>query len=119
MVAIRPQGDESVARASSAEKRNLHRWKFFRAGGVDQVMLGELDQKLWVALAMPTRGVEIETRTLDLLDTDKDGRVRVPEILAAVKWVEETWKNPDDLLEGRDEVPLSALREGPTLDAVK
>jgi hypothetical protein len=39
-----------------------HDWHFFRAGGVDQVSLrngadvlalAELDQKLWVALAMP------------------------------------------------------------------
>jgi hypothetical protein len=39
-----------------------HSWKFFRAGGVDQVVLATaadlanlhaLDQKLWVALACP------------------------------------------------------------------
>src|SRR5262249_343576 len=56
----------SAPSASSGEKRAAHRWKFFRAGGVDQVLLrdgrdivrlAELDQKLWVALAMPTRGV--------------------------------------------------------------
>jgi hypothetical protein len=130
MVATRSEPAASSGRPAPApaDKRPPHRWKFFRAGGVDQVMLRDgrdlvrlavLDQKLWVALAMPTRGVETETRTLDLLDTDKDGRVRVPEILAAVKWVEETWRNPDDLLEGGDAVELSALREGPVLDAVK
>jgi len=62
-------------------------WKFFRAGGFDQVKpesgadlanLDQLDQKLWVALACPTRGLEFDSRTLDLIDTDKDGRVRVP-----------------------------------------
>ncbi|MHB8876953.1 MAG: hypothetical protein ACYC8T_24925 [Myxococcaceae bacterium] len=99
-----------------------HRWKFFRAGGVDQVMLrdgadvvhlDELDQKLWVALAMPTRGVELDARTLDLLDLDGDGRIRVPEILAAVKWVKETLVEPGDLLKRSDVVPLSAIREGP------
>ena len=60
-----------------------HRWKFSRVGGVDQVVLRDgsdvvdleqLDQKLWVALAMPTRGVELDPRTADILDTDKDGR---------------------------------------------
>ena len=39
-----------------------HTWKFFRAGGVDQVVietgadlanLDQLDLKLWIALAMP------------------------------------------------------------------
>ncbi len=68
-----------------------HPWRFFRAGGFDQVRLDtgadlanldQLDQKLWVALACPVRGLEFDTRTLELLDTDKDGRIRVPEILA-------------------------------------
>jgi len=72
-----------------------HRWQFFRAGGVDQVVfrsgadiarIGELDQKLWVALACPTRGIEFDTRTLDLIDTDHDGRIRPPKLIAACRW---------------------------------
>jgi len=56
-----------------------HAWKFFRAGGVDQVVLataadlthlGKLDQKLWVALACPVEGLEFDTRTLTLLDAE-------------------------------------------------
>lgn len=67
------------------------RWKFIRAGGVDQVEirnggdivhLDQLDQKLWVALACPTRGFELDPRTLDLIDRDGDGRIRPPDILA-------------------------------------
>ena len=59
-----------------------HRWQFMRAGGVDQVVfrsgediarIAELDQKLWVALACPTRGIDFDPRTLDLIDTDRDG----------------------------------------------
>jgi len=101
-------------------KSSQHRWRFFRAGGVDQVSfrsgadivnLEHLDKKLWVALACPTRGIEFDTRTLDILDTDKDGRIRVPEILAAVQWVKENFKNPDDLLKGGDSVPLSSIND--------
>ncbi|MFM8469323.1 MAG: hypothetical protein ACKODH_05045 [Limisphaerales bacterium] len=67
-----------------------HAWKFFLAGGVDQVALrsgadlgslDHLDQKLWVALAVPTRGIEFDPKTLDLIDTDKDGRIRAVEKL--------------------------------------
>jgi len=52
-----------------------HIWKFFRAGGFDQVRLDtgadlmaldELDQKLWVALACPATGLEFDARTLAL-----------------------------------------------------
>ena len=81
-------------------------WRFFRAGGFDQVKLetgadltalDRLDLKLWVALACPTTGVEFDKATLDLIDTDKDGRVRAPELLAAVKWAGSMLKSPDDL----------------------
>ena len=95
-------------------------WKFFRAGGVDQVTLRHgaditnlerLNQKLWVALACPTRGIEFDTRTLDLIDTDKDGRVRAPEILAAIRWVKDVLRNTDELLKGGDSVPLSSIND--------
>src|SRR5438105_3792434 len=96
-----------------------HRWKFFRSGGVDQVELRngddighlhELDPKLWAALAMPTRGVDLEARTLDLIDTDKDGRIRVPEVLDAIRWASETLHDLDDLIAGGDSVPLASLK---------
>src|SRR5580658_7814507 len=97
-----------------------HTWKFFRAGGFDQVNLesgadlanlDQLDQKLWLALACPTRGLEFDSRTLDLIDTDKDGRVRVPEVIAAAKWATGLLKNPDDLLRGSPTLPLAAIND--------
>ena len=66
-------------------------WSFFRAGGVDQVKLTsgadlaslhQLDQKLWVSLACPAKGIEFDARTLELMDGDKDGRIRAPELVA-------------------------------------
>ena len=48
--------------------------------------LESLDQKLWVALACPTSGLEIDAQTLSLIDTDQDGRVRAGELIAAVKF---------------------------------
>ena len=48
------------------ERSQAHVWRFFRAGGFDQVRLDNardiaavptLDQKLWVALACPPRGI--------------------------------------------------------------
>ena len=104
------------------------RWTFFRAGGFDQVKLetgadlaniDKLDQKLWVALACPTIGLEIDARTLSLIDTDKDGRVRAPELIAAVKFATENLKSADDLLKGSESLPLAAINdktaEGTTL----
>ncbi len=95
-----------------------HRWRFFRVGGLDQVRidtaadllhLGELDQKLWVALSCPTKGLEFDEKTLALIDTDGDGRVGVPEVLAAVKWACGRLNDPADLLKGADSLPLAAI----------
>jgi hypothetical protein len=97
-----------------------HQWKFFTAGGFDQVKLetgadllnlDQLDQKLWVALACPTTGLEFCSKTAALIDTDKDGRIRAPELIAAVKWAGAMLKNPDDLVKGGDTLPFTAIND--------
>ncbi len=97
-----------------------HRWKFFRAGGFDQVRLESaadlaaldgLDQKLWMALTCPTNGLEMDGRTLELLDADSDGRIRAPEILSAVRWILPLLKNPDDLTKESPELQLAAIND--------
>jgi hypothetical protein len=99
---------------------NGHKWHFYRTGGFDQVLLNrgadlinldQLDQKLWVALACPTRGIEFDHKTLDLIDTDKDGRIRAPEIISAAKWAGGMLKNPDDLMKGAPALALSAIND--------
>jgi hypothetical protein len=106
--------------AATSAKPASYRWSFYRAGGVDQVRLDkgadivhldQLDQKLWVALSCPTKGLEIDPRTLALLDADGDGHVRPPEILAAVAWLRDVLQNPDSLVEGKDGVALANLRQ--------
>jgi len=97
-----------------------HTWRFFRAGGFDQVKLNtgadlmhldQLDQKLWVALACPTTGLEFDPKTAALIDTDKDGRIRAPELIAAVKWTGSLVRDPDDLVKGGNSLSLSAIND--------
>src|SRR4026209_77772 len=98
-----------------------YRWQFFRAGGFDQVRLesgadtaaiDQLDQKLWAALACPTQGLEFDATTLALIDTDKDGRIRVPEMITATKWAVSCLHNPNELLKGSGSLSLSAINDG-------
>jgi hypothetical protein len=95
-------------------------WKFFKAGGLLQVSLGsaedlarleELDPKLWVALAYPVTGVEFDEKTLSLIDSDNDGRVRPPEIIEAVRWA--TLRMSDTEAWFRGEAPLSTTHIRP------
>ena len=97
---------------------SAHRWNFYRAGGVDQVRLDtgadilnlcHLDQKLWIALSCPVKGLCFDERTLSLLDSDADGRVRAPELLGAIKWLGQVLKSADELVAGRDGVPLASI----------
>lgn len=99
---------------------NIHKWKFFRAGGFDQVRLDsgadllalpQLDQKLWVALSCPVQGVEFDARTLEWIDADGDGQVRAPEMLAALEWTGRLLKDPEVLVQGSDVLTLTNIAD--------
>ena len=105
-----------------------HVWKFFRAGGFDQVKLDsgadlvhlhELDLKLWVALACPTTGLEFDPETAALIDTDKDGRIRAHELLAAVRWACAMLTDPDELVKGGESLAFSAIADDTLRAAAK
>jgi len=99
---------------------NNHIWQFSRVGGVNRVniesssdllALEQLDQKLWTALSCPVHGLEIDSKTLELIDTDHDGKIRVPEVLEAVKWITSLIKNPDELIARNKVLPLSSIND--------
>ena len=99
---------------------NGHRWRFFRSGGFDQVRLDsgddlrnlpQLDQKLWTTLASPASGLEFDARTLALIDTNHDGRIRAPEILAAVQWAVSLLRDPSVLTQAATILPLTAIND--------
>ncbi len=95
------------------------RWRFFRAGGFDQVRLddaedllaiGELDQKLWVALSCPVKGIQFDDRTLQFIDTDADGQVRAFELINAVRWAADRLVDPSLLGQGLNGIVPSEIR---------
>lgn len=97
-----------------------HVWEFFRAGGLSQVSLTSaadlrnlktLDQKLWVALASPVQGNTLDAQTLTHIDTDNDGRIRAPELLAAIAWMDQVVKDLGIICAQRDGLKLSQLNE--------
>ena len=105
-----------------------HRFHFFRSGGVDQVSLRnaddllaipELDQKLWVALAMPAAGVDVEPETIALIDLAHDGRIRVNDVIDTIKWIGKTFVKPADVLKSADDVALEAIADKAVVAAAK
>lgn len=94
-------------------------WSFHRMGGMDQVTLEtageltrlrELDPKLWAALSCPASGLEFDARTLELLDSDGDGRIRIPEVLDSMDWVCERLADPSELAQRNEALPLASIR---------
>ena len=93
-------------------------WNFRSVGGTvrvkiesgkDIARLGELDRKMWTVLSCPTRNLEFDQKTLDLLDADHDGNIRVDEVIAAAQWLTGILKDPDMLLTRGTEIPFSAF----------
>lgn len=100
------------------EQAQPHRWRFERLGGFPQVLLesgedicclDQLDQRLWAVLSCPTAGLHFDSHTLLLLDADGDGRIRVPEVLAAARWLCEVLGDSGALLQPQQALPLSAI----------
>lgn len=95
-------------------------WSFSSIGGVKRVNietgndiahLAELDQKLWTSLSCPVHGLEIDQRTLDLLDADKDGKIKVPEIIATVNWLTSVLKDPETLIRQEKVLHLNEIND--------
>ena len=101
-------------------EKTSYPWTFTSVGGTVRVKitsgadiahLGELDRKMWTVLSCPTRNLEFDQNTLDLLDTDHDGNIRVDEVIANAQWLTGVLKDPDMLLTRGTEIPFSAFNE--------
>ena len=73
-----------------------YKWQYCSLGGTKRVCitrgediahLAELDQKLWTVLSCPVKGLELDERTLDLIDFDRDGKIRAEEVITAANWL--------------------------------
>ena len=81
-----------------------YNWTFTSVGGTVRVKitsgadiahLGELDRKLWTVLSCPAKNLEFDQKTLELIDVDHDGNIRVDEVIATAEWLTGVLKDPD------------------------
>ncbi|MGN1247144.1 MAG: hypothetical protein ACI4UO_01000, partial [Paludibacteraceae bacterium] len=79
--------------------------------GEDIRHLGELDEKLWTVLSCPTTGLEIDSESLRLMDSDGDGKLRVKEVQAAAAWLCSVLRDPEVLLAGKDELRVEDIAD--------
>ena len=92
-----------------------HVWTYDNVGGATRVKimtgadiahLGELDPKKWTVLSCPSTGLEIDEKSLKYIDTDKDGRIRVNDIVITAQWMTAAIKDADLLTKGHDHIDI-------------
>lgn len=107
-------------------KETAGAWIFSRIGDVDQVVirngtdmarLGDLDQKLWAVLAMPAAQPAFKDG-LAYLDADKDGKIRVPDILRTIEELKGQLNSLDILFEQNDSIAAEQLKDAALNQAV-
>ena len=95
-----------------------YNWQYCSLGGVTRVKIStgediahlhELDQTMWTVLSCPVKGLELEERTLHLMDSDNDGKIRVDEVTAASQWLCRVLRDPNKLIEAPDTLTLNDL----------
>ncbi len=98
----------------------MYKFTFASVGGATRVRiqsgedirhLGELDKKMWTVLSCPTTGLEIDSESLSLMDSDKDGQLHVEEVIRASEWLCTVLKDPQSLLEGKAEITISNIAD--------
>ena len=100
------------------DKSEKYNWEFTNLGGSSRVKitsgqdiahLGELDHKMWTVLSCPVTGLEICEKSLNYMDTDGDGKLRVNDIVAVAKWVTSVLKDKDLLLKGDSSIDIEQI----------
>ena len=100
--------------------KTKHVWNYDNVGGSTRVKittgadiahLGELDPKKWTVLSCPSTGLEIDEKSLKYIDTDKDGRIRVNDIVITAQWMTSAIKNADLLTKGADSIDIEQFNQ--------
>lgn len=97
-----------------------HTWTYANIGGNTRVVikhgkdiqhLAELDEKLWTVLSCPTSGLEIADESLSLIDSDKDQKIHIKEVVETAEWLCQVLHNPDVLLAGASSLQLTDIKD--------
>ena len=101
-------------------KTKGYKWNFDNIGGTTRVKittgedlkhLGELDPKMWTVLSCPVKGLEIDEKSLNYMDCDGDGKIRISDVVSTSKWMTAVLKNADLLLEGKDCIDIEDVNQ--------
>lgn len=113
--------------AEKAKETAKQIWNFFRAAGVLQAVvdgkafknLKDLPNENWAVLSCPTAGLDFDPKTLAFIDGNKDGHIRIEEVLSAIDWLDKRMVDMAELLENADVMKLSSFSDTPEGTALR
>ena len=97
-------------------KNKNYKWEYENIGGSTRVRietgediahLSELDPKMWTVLSCPINGLEIDEKSLAYIDSDKDGKIRVNDIIATSNWVINAIKDAELIVKGDNYIDIN------------
>lgn len=97
-----------------------HTWTYANIGGSIRVVikdgkdiqhLAELDEKLWAVLSCPTTGLEIAEESLRCIDSDKDNKIHVKEVVDTAQWLCTVLHDPQVLLSGSASLKTTDIKD--------
>lgn len=97
-----------------------YKWNFVSVGGTTRVRmtsgedirhLGELDKKMWTVLSCPVIGLEMDERSLRLMDVSGDGLLHVEEVIASGEWLCQRLHHVDSLLRQEDYIAIDSIKD--------
>ena len=95
-----------------------YKWDFENVGGTTRVKittgediahLPELDPKMWTVLSCPVKGLQIDEKSLEYMDCDGDGKLRINDVVSTSEWITAALKDADLLIEGKDSIDINAI----------
>ena len=101
-------------------KAGNYNWSFDNIGGTTRVTistgedlkhLGELDPKMWTVLSCPVKGLEIDEKSMEFMDLDSDGKIRISDVVGTADWMTAALKSADFLLEGADHIDIENINQ--------
>jgi len=101
-------------------KDQKYKWEFCNMGGTSRVKISsgkdianlyQLDTKMWTVLSCPVKGLEIDEKSLNYMDCDADGKIRVNDVICVSKWITGALNDPDLLLQGKDSAHLNDFNQ--------
>ncbi|MGM9763950.1 MAG: hypothetical protein ACI3ZQ_08025 [Candidatus Cryptobacteroides sp.] len=103
------------------KKNSGYKWEFENIGGSTRVKitkgedlkhLAELDRKMWTVLSCPTKGLEIDEKSLAFIAKDNGSVIHLDDVVATSQWITSAVKDADLLLKKEDFIDLNEINTG-------